>query len=179
MNDTQVTLAGTVATEPVYKELADRTPLCSFRLAVNARRFDRAAGGYVDGATSWYSVTCWRHLAVNAHASLEKGQRVLVTGRLQVEEWESEDGRRSAAKVEALGVGPDLLFGTTTFRRANRPLPATPPALGQGLDPGPEPVQDPALERGLDTGRDLDGRHDADPTEPEVVTEVTLREVPA
>lgn len=170
MNDTQVTLSGTVATEPVYKELADRTPLCSFRLAVNARRYDRGTGAYVDGATSWYSVTCWRHLAVNAHASLEKGQRVLVTGRLQVEEWDSPDGRRFAAKVEALGVGPDLLFGTTTFRRANRPMPATPPAVPMPDDTGAEDAlggyADPV------TG-------EVDHPDDEVVTDVTLHEVPA
>ncbi|WP_010524865.1 single-stranded DNA-binding protein [Nesterenkonia sp. F] len=93
-------------------------PIATFRLASTPRRFDRERQTWVDGETNWYSVACFRSLAQNAHATLGKGDPVVVTGRLKVRRWENEHGQRgTAVDIDADGVGHDLTFGTGSFVR--------------------------------------------------------------
>lgn len=93
-------------------------PIATFRLASTPRRFDRERQIWVDGETNWYSVACFRSLAQNAHATLGKGDPVVVTGRLKVRRWENEHGQRgTAVDIDADGVGHDLTFGTGSFVR--------------------------------------------------------------
>ena len=71
-------------------------------------------------------ITTYRKLAEHALSSLEKGQRVIVTGRFRVKQWESGGKSGSAAEIDADGLGPDLMFGTTTFHRSAAPAEAGP-----------------------------------------------------
>jgi single-strand DNA-binding protein len=119
LNETKVALRGNVATEPVLRITQNGTTVCSFRLAVTARRYSTADSKVVDAETSWYTVTCWRSLAENAVSSLKKGQGVLVQGRLRVRDFVHEGQPRTSADVTADVVGHDLTWGTTLFT-ANR-----------------------------------------------------------
>ncbi|WKX70365.1 single-stranded DNA-binding protein [Streptomyces sp. XD-27] len=88
MNETLVTLVGNVATRPEFRETASGVPVTRFRLAVTARRWDRAREVWQDAYTSFYTVWAWRSLAVNVAASVTIGEPVVVQGRLRVrEEW--------------------------------------------------------------------------------------------
>ena len=93
--------------------------MCSFRLAVTARRYSSADSKVVDAETSWYTVTCWRGLAENAVSSLAKGQGVVVQGRLRVRDFVHEGQPRTSADLTADALGHDLTWGTTAFT-ANR-----------------------------------------------------------
>ncbi|MFI9332771.1 single-stranded DNA-binding protein [Kitasatospora sp. NPDC052868] len=119
MNETVVTMIGNVATEVSYSETTGGVPMASFRLASTERRYDRAAGAWVEGDTHWVSVTAWRALAVHVIGSLGKGDPVMVSGRLRVREWGEGEARRSRVEIDARSVGHDLSRGTTTFRRAS------------------------------------------------------------
>ncbi len=119
LNETRVALRGNVATEPVLKVTAQGTTVCSFRLAVTARRYSSADSKHVDAETSWYTVTCWRGLAENAVTSLAKGQGVVVQGRLRVRDFVHDGQPRTSADLTADALGHDLTWGTTTFT-ANR-----------------------------------------------------------
>ncbi|MFF2039959.1 single-stranded DNA-binding protein [Kitasatospora sp. NPDC058170] len=119
MNETAVTMIGNVATEVSYSETTGGVPMASFRLASTERRYDRAAGGWVEGDTHWVSVTAWRALAVHVIGSLGKGDPVMVSGRLKVREWVDGEVRRCRVEIDARSVGHDLSRGTTTFRRAS------------------------------------------------------------
>ena len=79
-----ISLTGVVATTPRSLRTAEGLAITSFRLASAQRRWDRAAGTWSDGETNWYTVTCFRSLAENAAASVAKGERVVVAGRLRV-----------------------------------------------------------------------------------------------
>lgn len=134
MNDTVVTVVGNVASEVRHTITPRGVHLASFRLASTPRRFDRNAG-WVDGHTSFYSVTCWRALADNVAASVRIGEPVVVEGRLRVRPWEREDGRRGVTvEVDASTVGHDLSRGTAAFVRASREAEATPSADRQAAD---------------------------------------------
>src|SRR5262249_50400173 len=68
-----------------------------------------------------FNVTCWRDLAQNVSESLEKGSRVLVSGRLEQRSWETQDGeRRSVVEVVADEIGPSLRWATATINRNER-----------------------------------------------------------
>ncbi len=119
LNETKVALRGNVATEPALRVTRNGTTVCSFRLAVTARRYSQTDSKVVDADTSWYTVTCWRGLAENVVTSVSKGQGVLVHGRLRVRDFVHENQPRTSADVTAEVVGHDLTWGTTSFS-ANR-----------------------------------------------------------
>lgn len=115
LNETRVALRGNVATEPVLKVTQQGTTVCSFRLAVTARRYSSSDSKVVDAETSWYTVTCWRSLAENVVGSLAKGQGVVVHGRLRVRDFVHDGQPRTSADVTAEALGHDLTWGTTAF----------------------------------------------------------------
>lgn len=112
-----ITITGNIATEPEERRLPNGASVVSFRLASTLRRYDREAGRWTDGSTNWYTVSTFRRLAAHVLASLHKGERVIVTGKLKLRTWENASGRGMAAEVDAEGVGHDLLWGTSTFSK--------------------------------------------------------------
>ncbi|MDP9394379.1 MAG: single-stranded DNA-binding protein [Actinomycetota bacterium] len=125
MNEARVTVSGNVVTDPRHVETQDGVHITSFRLASTPRRWDRRIRQWVDGDTSYYSVTCWRHLAQNAAASLHKGDPVVVTGDLRVREWTSGERSGTSADIDAVALGHDLSRGMSEFRRVSRTRPVT------------------------------------------------------
>ncbi|MGO4691919.1 single-stranded DNA-binding protein [Glaciibacter sp. 2TAF33] len=124
------TLTGIVASEPYHRITSDGLAITSFRLASGNRRFDKEKKGWVDGETNWYTVKAFRHLAYNTAASLRKGEHVLVTGRLHVRNWESDERKGTTMDVEADAIGHDLFWCTTSFAR-NAPRARLQDAAGQ------------------------------------------------
>ncbi|MFD9126107.1 single-stranded DNA-binding protein, partial [Kitasatospora sp. NPDC059571] len=120
MNETLVTIVGNVASTVSYAQTASGVPVANFRMATTERRFDRAAGDWVDGDTTWVTVVAWRWLATNLVSSVNKGDPVVVSGRLRVREWGEEGRRRTAVEIDARSVGHDLARGTSAFRWAVR-----------------------------------------------------------
>ena len=117
MSDT-LTLTGLVATQPTHLVTGDGLSITSFRLASNQRRYDRAQQKWVDGTTNWYTVATFRQLATNVVASIHKGQRVVVTGRLKVRDWSTDEKKGTSIELDAEAVGHDLSWGTATFTRS-------------------------------------------------------------
>jgi single-strand DNA-binding protein len=120
MNEAFVTFQGWVGNEVVHRETTSGT-VANFRVGTTPR-IRKRNGDWVDGPTSWFSVTCWRSLADHVRDSVRKGEPVFVHGRLRTDVWEREDGQSSVTYVvEASCVGHDLTRGTTVFVRAARP----------------------------------------------------------
>jgi single-strand DNA-binding protein len=119
-----ITLTGLVATTPRHLVTTEGLSITSFRLASNQRRFDRSQEKWIDGDTNWYTVTAFRQLAMNAAGSISKADRVLITGRLRIREWESGDRAGTSVEIEAESLGHDLAWGTATFVRSVKLAPA-------------------------------------------------------
>ena len=130
----QITLRGFVGKDPEAHQFDDGTVAARFRIATTTRRFDPDTSTWKDTHTNWYSVRCFRTLAMHVLASVRCGQPVVVTGKLQLHEWASETGPRTIAQVDAVAVGHDLGFGTANFARAGGG--ASRPATGQGTGEG-------------------------------------------
>lgn len=117
VGETYLTVQGRVGGDIKFKEVAGRVALASFRLGTTPRQFDKAKGGWVDRPTTWFTVECWRTLAENVNESLERGQPVVVTGRLKTTEWLENGESRSRTVLDATAIGHDLARGKATFTR--------------------------------------------------------------
>ncbi|MDJ0336554.1 single-stranded DNA-binding protein [Salinibacterium sp. G-O1] len=125
MTDT-ITLTGLVATTPRKITTSEGLDIASFRLASTTRRYDRGTSRWVDGDTNWYTITAFRGLACNTAESIDKGQRVIVTGALRIREWENGERTGTSIEVEADAIGHNLTFGTTQFTRTPAPVTSEP-----------------------------------------------------
>jgi single-strand DNA-binding protein len=142
MSDT-ITITGLIATTPRHVVTSEGLPITSFRLASSQRRFDKTAEKWVDASTNWYTVTSFRQLAVNAVPSLSKGDRIVVTGRVRVRDWQTDDRTGTTVEIEAETIGHDLFWGTAQFTRlAGAGDPSALPADFDGVtEPNqPQPV---------------------------------------
>ncbi|BAK36728.1 single-stranded DNA-binding protein [Microlunatus phosphovorus NM-1] len=114
--DAYVQLTGNVGGAVEFRTgRLNAVPIASFRLAHTPRI--RRNGEWVDGPTTWISVTCFRALAENVAASLHRGQPVLVAGRLRTNVWEKDGVTYERLMLEAMTVGHDLSRGTASFTK--------------------------------------------------------------
>jgi single-strand DNA-binding protein len=130
-----VTVTGLIATDPRHVTTREGLAITSFRLASMHRRYDQASHKWIDDGTNWYSVSAFRSLAKNAAQSLSKGQRVIVSGRLKIREWDTGEKSGISVDIEAEGIGHDLLWGTTSYER-NQPPASEPPPAGDDQEEG-------------------------------------------
>jgi single-strand DNA-binding protein len=147
-----ITLIGFVATAPKHFVTSEGLPITSFRLASTQRRFDRAQGRWADGETNWYTITTFRQLATNAVGSVNKGDRLIVSGKLRIRGWEAGERSGTNIDVEADSVGHDLSWGTATFTRSVVTSSAAVMAVGAAR---PAEMQD-GTEPGFPSAADLD-----------------------
>ncbi len=113
-----LTITGLVATPPRHIITSEGLPITSFRLASTQRRFDRGQEKWIDGETNWYTITAFRQLAIHAAGSIEKGQRVVLSGRLRIREWENGERTGTTIDIEVDALGHDLAWGTSAFTRS-------------------------------------------------------------
>jgi single-strand DNA-binding protein len=128
-NDNSITLVGRIGQEPELRATS-KGDVLSFTLATSERRRG-ADDTWSDGPTSWFRVTAWNDLARHGHASLHRGQQVIVRGVLTIREFQVETGGKSkTAELRATALGHDLRWGTTTYQDGARrgSAPQTPPA---------------------------------------------------
>jgi single-strand DNA-binding protein len=122
MNETVVTVVGHVASEPSLRVTSTGAHVAGFRLASTVRRYDKGMSAWRDADTMFYGVSCWRATAENVAASLQKGQPVIVHGRLKERGYDDKDGiRRTSLEIDAVTVGHDLTRGVATFTKATGP----------------------------------------------------------
>jgi single-strand DNA-binding protein len=114
-----ITLRGFVTAEPKFWQgTPTQTPVAEIRLGSTPRRLNRTTGEWEDGDTSYYTVKCWRRLAVNVKGSLRKGDMILVRGKVVMRTWVDDQQRtRVQMQVEADAVGHDLAYGWSHFNR--------------------------------------------------------------
>jgi len=128
-----MTVTGLVATTPRHIVTQDGLPITSFRVASAYKRFDRTNMSWVEGETNWYTITCYNRLAINVAASINKGERIVVSGILRVRDWDNGERSGTSVELEADSLGHDLTWGNASFirtvliREENTPDPVTNP----------------------------------------------------
>jgi single-strand DNA-binding protein len=114
---TTITITGLTATEPRHLVTSEGVAISSFRFASTDRRYNRATDRWEDGDTTWFTVSAFRGLAENVKTSVKKGERLLVTGKLRIRDWETDDRKGTDVEIEADAIGHDLTWGTTSYVR--------------------------------------------------------------
>ncbi|MEY3383581.1 MAG: hypothetical protein RLZZ212_168 [Actinomycetota bacterium] len=117
---TQIAVRGLIATTPRQVVTESGLTVVSFRLASSFRRFDVEKQAWVSSDTNWYTVSGFRKLAENSANSLSKGDRVLVSGKLKIRDWDNGERSGTSVEIEADAIGHDLTFGTTSFERTGQ-----------------------------------------------------------
>ena len=115
-----ITISGNMTRDPEMRNTPSGVSKVSFGVAVN-RSWRNQQTQEWDEATSFFNVVAWRQLAENVGASLTKGSRVVVSGRLEQRSWETENGeKRSVVEVVADEVGPSLRWASAQVTRNER-----------------------------------------------------------
>ena len=120
MFETYLTVVGRLVTDVTRRTTPSGDTMCGFRMVSTERRFEKESQVWRDGDRLFISVTCWRRLAENVAASIFKGDQVVVTGRLHLNEYEANGEQRSMLELEAKAVGPNLSTCTALLQRPVR-----------------------------------------------------------
>ena len=121
MNEMYVTVSGRLVAKPEARITRGGVPFTSFRVASTVRRQSSSTGQYEDAGTNFLNVTAFRSLGANVANCLDKGDPVVVYGRMRVNQWmRNGDIPTTSVEVDAYSIGHDLSYGTTSFTKVTR-----------------------------------------------------------
>lgn len=145
MNETTMTLAGNLVADAELRYTPQGQAVARFRVASTPRYYDKASGDWKDGEALFLTVNAWRQLGENAAESLERGSRVIVTGRLRQRSYEKDGDKRTVYELEADEVGVSLRNATAKVSKVTRTSGGEAPAVRQdsGKDADPWPSEAP------------------------------------
>ncbi len=113
-----VTIVGNVTDTPELRYTTNGVPVVNFTVAVNEKSRDRQTGELVDTEPGFYDCTVWQDFAENVNATIDKGTRVIVYGRIKQRKYQDRDGNnRSGWNVQVDSVGPDLRFARAGIQK--------------------------------------------------------------
>ena len=131
-NGNTVTLVGNVTRDPEMRFMPNGQAVANFGIAVNRSWRNRQTNEWEE-ATSFFDIVCYRELAENVSESVQRGARIIVTGRLEQRSWETQEGdKRSKIEVIADELGPSLRWATAQVTKNER--------KSQGADGAPQAV---------------------------------------
>ena len=120
MADNTITVVGNVTRDPELKFLNSGQAALKLSIAVNRRWQNRQTQEWEE-RVSYFEVVGYGAMAENAANSLQKGSRVIVSGRLEQRSWETENGdKRSIVEINADEIGPSLKWATAVVTRTPR-----------------------------------------------------------
>src|SRR6266487_1860281 len=125
--DTQITITGNLVDDPELRFTPSGQPVAKFRVASTPRFLDKNTNEWKDGDSLFLTCNVWLQAAENAAESLQRGMRVIVSGRLRQRSYETKEGeKRTVYEVEVDDDGPPLPPASAHVPHAslNRPLTA-------------------------------------------------------
>lgn len=115
-----ITVVGNLTADPELKYVGSGTPVASFTVASTPRNLNRQTNEWEDGEAMFIRCSVWREYAENVTESLSKGMRVVVTGKLQVRNYQRQDGSQGTSiEMQVDEVGPSLRYATAQVNRTS------------------------------------------------------------
>ena len=155
-----IVLMGRLTRDPELRRTGSGTPVATFTLAVDRDFGSRESG---ERETDFIDIVAWRNTAEFVSKYFAKGRMAVVSGRLQIRNWNDKDGnkRRSAevvadnvyfgdSKREGAAGGFDQSYGQPAYSQPAA-FNQTPYGYDQAPVPGPAPVSDFAMLEGDDS----------------------------
>ncbi|HEY5247741.1 MAG TPA: single-stranded DNA-binding protein [Dermatophilaceae bacterium] len=119
--DTVITIIGNITGDPELRFTPSGAAVANFTVASTPRQFDRTSNEWKDGETLFMRCSVWRDAAENVAESLQRGTRVLVSGRLKSRSYETKEGeKRTVVELDVDEVGPSLKYATAKVNRTQR-----------------------------------------------------------
>jgi len=115
-----LTLTGNLTRDPEIRFANNGKAFCAFSIADNRNR--KNASGEWEKETSYFDCVIWDESAENFANSFTKGNRVIVTGRLQQRTYQAQDGSEKQ-KVELVvdEIGATIKYATVAITKTERP----------------------------------------------------------
>jgi single-strand DNA-binding protein len=119
--DTTITIIGNLTDDPELRFTPSGAAVAKFRVASTPRFMDRASGEWKDGEPLFMACNIWRDAAEHVAESLQRGARVIVTGRLRQRSYETREGeKRTVIELEVDEIGPSLRYATAKVQKMAR-----------------------------------------------------------
>jgi single-strand DNA-binding protein len=119
--DTTLTLIGNLTADPELRFTPSGAAVANFTVASTPRAFDRQSNEWKDGETLFLRCSVWRDAAENVAESLQRGSRVIVTGRLKSRSYDTKEGeKRTVMELEVDELGPSLRYATAKVNKTSR-----------------------------------------------------------
>jgi single-strand DNA-binding protein len=142
--ETTITVIGNLTNDPELRHTPSGQAVANFTIASTPRTFNRQSNEWEDGETLFLRAAIWREAAENVAASLAKGMRVIVTGRLKSRSYETKEGeKRTVIELEVDEIGPSMKYAQAQVRRIQQ---------GQGGNQGNANSYDPAAAQRAQQG---------------------------
>lgn len=94
-----VTFKGRLGSDPEITTASNGSMMAKLRVVTNRRRL--VDGDWQDTDTSWWQVTAFGKVADAIASTLQKGDLVIIEGRVKQREWEKDGVKRITAEVTA------------------------------------------------------------------------------
>jgi single-strand DNA-binding protein len=119
--DTVITIIGNLTADPELRFTPSGAAVANFTVASTPRQFDRQSNEWKDGETLFMRCSVWRDAAENVAESLQRGMRVIVSGRLKSRSYETKEGeKRTVVEMDVDEIGPSLRSATAKVNKTQR-----------------------------------------------------------
>jgi single-strand DNA-binding protein len=119
--DTNLTVVGNLTDDPELRFTPSGAAVANFTVASTPRFLDKQTNEWKDGDALFLRCSVWRQAAENVAESLQRGARVIVTGRLKQRSYETKEGeKRTVYEVEVDEIGPSLRYATAKVVKGQR-----------------------------------------------------------
>jgi single-strand DNA-binding protein len=119
--DTTITLIGNLTDDPELRFTPSGAAVAKFRVASTPRYLDKQTGEWKDGEALFLTCNVWRQAAEHVAESLQRGTRVIVSGRLRQRSYETREGeKRTVFELEVDEIGPSLRYATAKVQKMSR-----------------------------------------------------------
>jgi single-strand DNA-binding protein len=155
--ETPITVIGNLTADPELRFTPSGAAVANFTVASTPRNFDRQTNEWKDGETLFLNCSVWRQAAENAAESLQRGMRVIVTGRLKARSFETREGeKRTVFEIDVEEVGPSLKMATAKVSKTTRSGPSG--GGGGSYGGGDDPWASSASSGGQGAGQQSGGQ---------------------
>jgi single-strand DNA-binding protein len=107
----KVTISGNLGKDPELKFTQNGQSTVKMTVATSRKVKD-------EWVSTWHNVTAWGSLAENAASSLQKGDRVTISGRYDCREWEDKSGnKRTSYEIVADDIAASMKNASVEITR--------------------------------------------------------------
>ncbi|TET51721.1 MAG: single-stranded DNA-binding protein [Actinomycetota bacterium] len=107
----QIGLLGNLTRDPELKFTNEGVAICDLGLAINRKWTDKE--GQETENVDFFNISCWNSMAENCAASLKKGDRVLISGHMNLRSWENKEGK----KFNIINITADVIAASLEFNK--------------------------------------------------------------